>query len=177
MPREHDTVLWCCANGDSSKEPSAPGVHLSYEGDEFCEFLGVFAGLQVENVQTSLVMTPLQREIISVSTRISFNASLAAQRQSVELRRLVALNLQGHQGRERRWPTVDTCSANRLAPDFAIKDDCDRTIKAQRKAQEPRRLWSVRTDSETSHQATTQRLSVSDLRFRWNCRLCEAYAR
>lgn len=54
-------------------------MYLSYEGDKFCKLLGVFAGLDVEYVQASLVVTPLQGEIISVSIRISFYASLAAQ--------------------------------------------------------------------------------------------------
>ncbi len=51
-------------------------LYLGYERDEISKLFGVFAWLEVEDVQAGFVMTPLQSKVVSVAFRISLDASL-----------------------------------------------------------------------------------------------------
>lgn len=51
-------------------------LYLGYESDEISKLFGVFAWLEVEDVQAGFVMTPLQSKVVSVAFRISLDASL-----------------------------------------------------------------------------------------------------
>ena len=51
-------------------------LYLGYECDEISKLFGVFAWLEVKDVQAGFVMTPLQSKVVSVAFRISLDASL-----------------------------------------------------------------------------------------------------
>ncbi|KAA6424023.1 MAG: hypothetical protein FRX49_05982 [Trebouxia sp. A1-2] len=79
-------VMIACADlrhSSLSKDSQAGGsadskrkLYLGYECDKISKLFGVFAGLEVEDIQAGFVMTPLQSEVVSVAFRISLDASL-----------------------------------------------------------------------------------------------------
>ena len=57
-------------------ETACAVLHLCYERHKVSKLLVVLAGLEIEDVQACLVVTPLQSEIVCMALWVSLNAAL-----------------------------------------------------------------------------------------------------
>lgn len=112
---------------------------LCYEGDKVSKLLGVFARLQVEDVQARFVVSPLQGKVVGVALRVSLDIALYCSESCYCVRSEATVHKQRL-----------TCRANSPDPALAIADYSQSERTTERTTEE------VRPPADTAPLATSQ---------------------